>query len=62
MADIKPLEIDPAAAEMVRSMQDAADAIAYAFAVPSLTGKSLVIGIDWAKGFGPAFDKMEPKT
>lgn len=42
-------------AAAVRSAQDAADAIRYAFAVPHLTRspvKPIFLGVDWPAGFG----------
>lgn len=53
MGDIKPIEVAPDIAELLRSAQDMSDAIAYAFAVPSMVSRPMrlpvFVGIDWAK-------------
>lgn len=63
MAEIAPLEIDLDTTDMLRTMQDLSDAIAYAFVVPNLCARPMAapgfVGIDWAKGYGVNIDEME---
>lgn len=64
-AAVTTLDVDPNTADILRLSQDMADAIGYAFAVPSMCARlpalPVIIGIDWARGFNPNHDKQEAK-